>query len=73
MADEPAEVCRWCGGADHADTTCPRVKAFEFSFDINGQERVSRVEFLTPRDCAVPREKEPEPEEDYPRRGPSGT
>jgi hypothetical protein len=80
MADEVAETCRWCG--DIHGPRCPYVKALEFSF-VPGADRailaspeqmlfVSRVEFLTPRDCVVAREKEPEPEGEYPRRMPTG-
>jgi hypothetical protein len=76
--EEAAPVeCRWCGES-HADLHCPRVKAFKFSVDgtwtDDGHPNVfiSRVEFLTPRDCVVAREKEPEPEGEYPRRAPMG-
>jgi len=45
---------------------CPRVKAFEFDPTYGG---LTRVEFLTPIDH--PRSSPmPEPESDYPRKGP---
>jgi hypothetical protein len=83
QSEQTEELCRWCG--DIHGPRCPYVKALEFSF-VPGADRaivappeswqqmvfVSRVEFLTPRDCVVAREKEPEPEGEYPRRRPMG-
>jgi hypothetical protein len=51
------DACRWCG-EDHGKR-CPWVKAFEFS---SGDDRVTRVEFLTPADFG-PQRQEPAAEE----------
>lgn len=57
MTDDSDDTrCRWCGADAHKDAMtgkamgmwCPLVRAFNF----NDFGRVSRVEFLTPRDCA---------------------
>jgi len=67
MADEESGTCRWCGEAH--GPRCPWVKAVEFNAK-NGA--VTRVEFMTPADCAAPRRSpEEEPAPDYPRLKPS--
>ena len=54
MAEGDAKLCRWCG-EDHGGPRCPWVKAIEFS---SGDERITRVEFLTPTDCGPPQRHE---------------
>jgi hypothetical protein len=67
---EPAaeQPCRWCG-APHGPL-CPWVKALEFAVDMDGNERVTRVEFLTPRDYAPERKEADDPAAAYPKLGP---
>ena len=69
MADENDLPCRWCG--DKHGRLCPFVKALEF----DGDQKVTRVEFLTPADFGSNRHeledtREPDDDDPYPRLGP---
>ena len=63
-------ACRW-GGEEHG-ARCPWVKAYEFS---SGDDRITRVEFLTPADFSPQRSAEPPAEEpaSYDKLKPMGT
>jgi hypothetical protein len=57
--------CRWCGEVHPTPFLCPWVKALEFA---HGDERVTRVEFLTAADFPKDDQKSAPPEQpDYPR------
>ena len=61
------ETCRWCG--DSHGPRCPWVKALEFS---SGDERITRVEFLTPADFKGERAEEADIGPSYPTLKPMG-
>lgn len=75
MTDDGVARCRWCGEAEHKNSMtgrttgmyCPMVRAFEF----NDAGQVTRVEYLTPRDCVTTRNTAPDDEagNEYPRLG----
>ena len=61
--------CRWCGEQHATPFICPWVKALEFA---HGDDRVTRVEFLTAAD--FPKDAKPALEmeqADYPRLKPT--
>lgn len=72
------EPCRFCKAEAHIGTPCPWVKALDFEIDIDGNRRVSRVEFFSPRELFTrePADKaasaglgDAEDPRDYPRLG----
>ncbi len=60
-------ACRWCG--EEHGTRCPWVKAYEFS---SGDDRITRVEFLTPTDCGPPQRSETDEPAPYEKLKPMG-
>lgn len=65
MTAEAPKVCPRCDVEGHGLWNCPWVKALE----VDENDHIRRVEFLTPRDCASPAKVEQPAEENYPKLG----